>query len=85
MSRQTDSSKKSAEVKDFDSFYAIAQKVVDAMVDEYQVPMVLDQATVSNTNHHGHPPHADTWGVFCRSSLAVCTLESESEELQNIK
>lgn len=45
--------------EDFDTFYTIAQKVVDAMVDEYQVPMVLDQATVSNTNHHGHPPHAD--------------------------
>eukprot|EP00931_Biecheleriopsis_adriatica_P073095 TRINITY_DN47451_c0_g1_i1.p1 TRINITY_DN47451_c0_g1~~TRINITY_DN47451_c0_g1_i1.p1 ORF type:complete len:676 (+),score=107.34 TRINITY_DN47451_c0_g1_i1:43-2028(+) len=45
--------------RDFDRFYSIAQKVVDAMVDEYQVPMVLDQATISNTNHVGHPPHAD--------------------------
>lgn len=44
---------------DFDTFYRIAQKVVDAMVDEYKVPMVLDQATISNTNHVGHPPHAD--------------------------
>lgn len=71
----------SAELKDFDTFYAIAQKVVDAMVDEYQVPMVLDQATVSNTNHHGHPPHADTRRVFCWKCLAVRTLESASEEL----
>eukprot|EP00913_Durusdinium_trenchii_P026214 g24593.t1 len=29
------------------------------MVDEYQVPMLLDQATISNTNHYGHPPHVD--------------------------
>lgn len=29
------------------------------MVAEYKVPMVLDQATISNTNHLGHPPHAD--------------------------
>ena len=36
----------------------MAQKVVDAMVDEYHVPMILDQATISNTNNHGHPPHA---------------------------
>mmetsp|Transcript_2355 Transcript_2355/g.4254 ORF Transcript_2355/g.4254 Transcript_2355/m.4254 type:complete len:715 (-) Transcript_2355:10-2154(-) len=45
--------------RDFDTFYSIAQKVVDAMIDEYKVPMVLDQATISNTNHVGHPPHAD--------------------------
>ncbi|CAJ1331023.1 unnamed protein product [Effrenium voratum] len=45
--------------EDFDTFYRIAQKVVDAMVEEYRVPMVLDQATISNTNHKGHPPHAD--------------------------
>eukprot|EP00930_Biecheleria_cincta_P088741 TRINITY_DN779_c0_g1_i2.p1 TRINITY_DN779_c0_g1~~TRINITY_DN779_c0_g1_i2.p1 ORF type:complete len:707 (+),score=110.89 TRINITY_DN779_c0_g1_i2:43-2121(+) len=45
--------------EDFDAFHGIAQKVVDAMVEEYQVPMVLDQATISNTNHVGHPPHAD--------------------------
>eukprot|EP00434_Breviolum_minutum_P016521 symbB.v1.2.014562.t1/scaffold1068.1/size140200/3 len=45
--------------EDFETFYAMAQKVVDAMVDEYHVPMILDQATISNTNNHGHPPHAD--------------------------
>ncbi|CAK9077370.1 Hypothetical protein (Fragment) [Durusdinium trenchii] len=45
--------------EDFDTFYGIAQQVVDAMVDEYQVPMLLDQATISNTNHYGHPPHVD--------------------------
>merc|ERR1712137_1506755 len=39
--------------------FSIAQKVVDAMVAEYCQPMVLDQATVSNTNHIGHPPHSD--------------------------
>ena len=44
-------------LEDFDTFYGIAQQVVDAMVDEYQVPMLLDQATISNTNHYGHPPH----------------------------
>jgi len=45
--------------RDFDTFRSIAQKVVDAMVAEYREPMVLDQATISNTNHIGHPPHAD--------------------------
>jgi len=44
---------------DFDTFFEMAQKVVDAMVEEYGEPMVLDQATISNTNHIGHPPHAD--------------------------
>jgi len=44
---------------DFLAFRATAQKVVDAMVEEYRQPMVLDQATLSNTNHVGHPPHAD--------------------------
>lgn len=46
-------------IEDFDTFHGVAQKVVDAMVEEYRVPMVLDQATISNTNHVGHPPHAD--------------------------
>jgi len=45
--------------RDFDTFREKAQKVVDAMVEEYRQPMVLDQATISNTNHIGHPPHAD--------------------------
>lgn len=45
--------------EDFNTFLGIGQKVVDAMVEEYQQPMVLDQATISNTNHVGHPPHAD--------------------------
>ncbi|CAE7492720.1 unnamed protein product [Symbiodinium natans] len=45
--------------RDFDDFYSIACKVVNKMVAEYKVPMVLDQATISNTNHMGHPPHAD--------------------------
>ncbi|CAE8648507.1 unnamed protein product, partial [Polarella glacialis] len=45
--------------EDFRVFHAMAQKVVDAMVEEYKEPMVLDQATISNTNHVGHPPHAD--------------------------
>jgi len=45
--------------RDFDTFREKAQKVVDAMVEEYRQPMVLDQATISNTNHRGHPPHAD--------------------------
>mmetsp|Transcript_57693 Transcript_57693/g.134412 ORF Transcript_57693/g.134412 Transcript_57693/m.134412 type:complete len:762 (+) Transcript_57693:85-2370(+) len=45
--------------RDFDTFREKAQKVVDAMVEEYHQPMVLDQATISNTNHVGHPPHAD--------------------------
>jgi len=45
--------------EDHEQFEAIAQKVVDAMIEEYNQPMVLDQATVSNTNHIGHPPHAD--------------------------
>lgn len=44
---------------DFDTFYSIANKVVDAMQAEYDQPMVLDQATISNTNHIGHAPHAD--------------------------
>jgi predicted 2-oxoglutarate/Fe(II)-dependent dioxygenase YbiX len=45
--------------EDFDIFYKIAQKVVDAMILEYGQRMVLDQATISNTSHVGHPPHAD--------------------------
>jgi len=45
--------------RDFTVFHAMAQKVVNAMVEEYRQPMVLDQATISNTNHVGHPPHAD--------------------------
>ncbi|CAE7563093.1 unnamed protein product [Symbiodinium natans] len=45
--------------EDFDTFYGIAQQVVDAMVEEYKVPMILDQATISNTNHIGHQPHCD--------------------------
>jgi len=45
--------------EEFDILYGIAYKVVDAMVAEYKTPMVLDQATISNTNHVGHPPHAD--------------------------
>mmetsp|Transcript_75421 Transcript_75421/g.157249 ORF Transcript_75421/g.157249 Transcript_75421/m.157249 type:complete len:699 (+) Transcript_75421:136-2232(+) len=45
--------------EDYQTFKAIAQKVVDAMVEAYKEPMVLDQATISNTNHVGHPPHAD--------------------------
>lgn len=45
--------------RDFNTFRDIAQKVVDAMVEEYRQPMVLDQATISNTSHIGHPPHAD--------------------------
>jgi len=44
---------------EFYTFRAIAQKVVDVMVEAYRTPLVLDQATVSNTNHLGHPPHAD--------------------------
>ncbi|CAK0911905.1 unnamed protein product [Prorocentrum cordatum] len=44
---------------DFDAFREIAEKVKDAMVQEFGEPMVLDQATISNTNHIGHPPHAD--------------------------
>jgi len=45
--------------RDFFTFRDIAQKVVDAMVEEYKQPMVIDQATISNSNHIGHPPHAD--------------------------
>lgn len=45
--------------QEFQSFRAIAQKVVDAMSQQYRQPLVLDQATISNTNHIGHPPHAD--------------------------
>ena len=49
----------------------MAQKVVDAMVDEYHVPMILDQATISNTNNHGHPPHAASClQVFYREKKA---------------
>lgn len=44
---------------DFDTFRRIAEKVKDGMVQEFGQPMVLDQATISNTNHIGHPPHAD--------------------------
>merc|ERR1711971_253381 len=29
------------------------------MIELYQEPLLLDQATISNTNHLGHPPHAD--------------------------
>ena len=58
--------------EDFDTFYRIAQKVVDAMVEEYRVPMVLDQATISNTNHKGHPPHADTWLHRYWQAVDVC-------------
>lgn len=45
--------------EDYMNFKGIAEKVVNAMVAEYKQPMVLDQATISNTNHRGHPPHAD--------------------------
>mmetsp|Transcript_45077 Transcript_45077/g.97912 ORF Transcript_45077/g.97912 Transcript_45077/m.97912 type:complete len:365 (+) Transcript_45077:1195-2289(+) len=45
--------------EDFEVFRSVAQKVVDAMVERYGHPMVLDQATVSSTNHIGHPPHCD--------------------------
>eukprot|EP00933_Yihiella_yeosuensis_P018625 TRINITY_DN15225_c0_g1_i2.p1 TRINITY_DN15225_c0_g1~~TRINITY_DN15225_c0_g1_i2.p1 ORF type:complete len:593 (+),score=112.07 TRINITY_DN15225_c0_g1_i2:527-2305(+) len=45
--------------EEFTDFRAIAQKVVDAMSAAWNEPLVLDQATVSNTNHLGHPPHAD--------------------------
>jgi len=44
---------------EFQTFKDIAQKVVDSMSRQYQQPMVLDQATISSTNHIGHPPHAD--------------------------
>jgi len=47
------------EDKDFSTFRKVTQRVVDAMVAEYKTPMILDQATISNTNHLGHPPHAD--------------------------
>jgi len=45
--------------EDHRTFTTLAEKVVNAMVAEYKQPMVLDQATISNTNHKGHPPHAD--------------------------
>eukprot|EP00415_Alexandrium_ostenfeldii_P001117 UN1117 len=44
---------------EFITFRRIAQKAVDVMIDVYKEPLVLDQATISNTNHLGHPPHAD--------------------------
>jgi hypothetical protein len=44
---------------EFTTFRKIADKVVSAMAKEYHQPLVLDQATISNTNHIGHPPHAD--------------------------
>ena len=34
---------------EFKRLYEAAYKVVDAMVAEYQVPMVLDQATISHS------------------------------------
>lgn len=43
---------------DYFTFRRLAQKVVDAMAAEFG-PLALDQATISRTNHHGHPPHAD--------------------------
>jgi len=43
----------------FETFERCSQKVVDAMVKLYDEPLVLDQATISCTNHFGHPPHAD--------------------------
>ena len=58
--------------QDFETFYAMAQKVVDAMVDEYHVPMILDQATISNTNKHGHPPHA----ASCLQVFYTCNATS---------
>eukprot|EP00811_Abedinium_folium_P027557 NODE_4191_length_1924_cov_4.988314.p1 GENE.NODE_4191_length_1924_cov_4.988314~~NODE_4191_length_1924_cov_4.988314.p1 ORF type:complete len:609 (+),score=137.93 NODE_4191_length_1924_cov_4.988314:126-1829(+) len=45
--------------QDFRAYYSIVQQIVNRMVEVYKVPMVLDQATISNTNHIGHPPHAD--------------------------
>jgi len=44
---------------EFEIFRRTSQKVVDAMIDLYKQPLVLDQATISCTNHLGHPPHAD--------------------------
>merc|ERR1719316_1810252 len=44
---------------DFDTFCAVAQRVCDQMEEAFGQPMVVDQATISNTNHLGHPPHAD--------------------------
>lgn len=45
--------------EDYDTFRFVVNKVLNAMVEFYKEPMVLDQATISNTNHIGHPPHAD--------------------------
>eukprot|EP00927_Polykrikos_kofoidii_P066171 TRINITY_DN61819_c0_g1_i1.p1 TRINITY_DN61819_c0_g1~~TRINITY_DN61819_c0_g1_i1.p1 ORF type:complete len:724 (-),score=98.99 TRINITY_DN61819_c0_g1_i1:63-2234(-) len=45
--------------EDCEALFSVAQKVVEAMVETFSEPMVLDQATISNTNHIGHPPHAD--------------------------
>jgi predicted 2-oxoglutarate/Fe(II)-dependent dioxygenase YbiX len=45
--------------QDFLDFRQIANKVVTRMSEEYGEAMVLDQCTISNTNHMGHPPHAD--------------------------
>jgi len=44
---------------DFNTFYVIAMKAVTVMAKQYGRDLVLDQATISNTNHIGHPPHAD--------------------------
>lgn len=41
--------------EDFNTFTRIAEKVVNAMVAEYKQPMVLDQATISNTNGKRSP------------------------------
>ena len=45
--------------KDFTVFHGIVQKVIEKMSVEFMQPLVLDQATISNTNKFGHPKHAD--------------------------
>merc|ERR1719316_199767 len=45
--------------EDFHTYKEVAQRVVDAMGDAFSRDLVLDQATISATNHIGHPPHCD--------------------------
>merc|ERR1719409_150307 len=44
---------------EFDTYKAIGDKVVAFIAEKIGEPLVLDQATISSTNHLGHPPHAD--------------------------
>lgn len=45
--------------EDFVTYKEVCQRVVDAISEAFSRDLILDQATISATNHIGHPPHCD--------------------------